>query len=59
MKRNVEIRIKSPKSPGGGVAALHRKLFRRKGDASFVVLGGAVKSISIFNTPEDGEPDED
>jgi hypothetical protein len=59
MKRNVKIRMKSPKSPGGGVAALHRLLFRRKGDVTFVVLGGALKSISVFTTPEDGELDED
>lgn len=59
MKHNLCIRIKKPARLGGGkITALHKRLFQKQGDVTFVVSGGAVKSVMIFDLAEDGEPDD-
>jgi hypothetical protein len=60
MKHNLHIRIKKLDRLGGGkTTALHKRLFQRRGNVTLVISEGALKSISVFTTPEDGELDED
>jgi hypothetical protein len=59
MKHNLHIRIKKLDRLGGGkTTALHKRLFQRRGNVTLVVSEGAVKSITIFDLSEDGEPDD-